>query len=228
MNKFTKKNSYNFKNAISNSNYDNEEDITLALEHKNYHNGSIYSLDWSVTGRLIATGSNDKTVKLMAIPFLNDDTDKEKESIEMTIEGHQGTVRTVCFDPSSDLIVMSGGIVDKCIKVWDVEKGSLITNLEGHSSDINTIKWSNDGLLCASAGQDRTIRFWDLRDYKPTCLFNSLKLSEINDLSIFTRSKTVTSTYIAAAHNDGKISIWDYYSKQVIKEIQNSEKEEIR
>lgn len=75
--------------------------------------------------------------------------------------------------------------------MWDAEKGVLVTNLEGHSGDINTIKWSNDGQLCASSGIDRTIRFWDLRDYKTTNLISALKLSDINDISVFTKNKSV-------------------------------------
>ncbi len=44
-------------------------DMPVVLEQKKYHNGSIYSVDWSHTGRLIATGSNDKTINLLISPF---------------------------------------------------------------------------------------------------------------------------------------------------------------
>ena len=64
-------------------------------------------------------------------------------------------------------------------------------NLEGHTGDIFSIKLSNDGQLCGSSGIDKTIRFWDLRENKSTSLINSFKYSEINDISIFTKNKTV-------------------------------------
>ncbi len=44
-------------------------DLPVVLEQRKYHNGSIYSVDWSHTGRLIATGSNDKTINLLISPF---------------------------------------------------------------------------------------------------------------------------------------------------------------
>jgi len=77
------------------------------------------------------------------------------------------------------------------VKVWDTEKGTNLVNLEGHTGDILSIKWSNDSLICGSTGVDRTIRFWDLRDNKTTSLISCLKHNDINDISIFTRHKAV-------------------------------------
>jgi len=38
---------------------------TVLFKRTKHHKGSIYCLAWTPDGRLIATGSNDKTVKLM-------------------------------------------------------------------------------------------------------------------------------------------------------------------
>lgn len=192
--KFNKKNSYNFKSNFKNSKstISSMDDIKMVFEQKNHHMGSIYCLDWSVSGRLIASGSNDKTVKLMVIPDLDESYMlKDQETLELAITGHKGTVRSVSFEPTSDLILLSAGTMDTCIKVWDAEKGSNVTNLEGHTGDIHTIKWSNDALICGSSGIDKTIRFWDLRDYKSTTLISALKYTDINDIAIYTKNKTV-------------------------------------
>jgi WD40 repeat protein len=190
--KFNKKNSYNFKSHAKTSKSTTLEDIKLVFEQKNHHMGSIYCLDWSVSGRLIASGSNDKIVKLMVIPDLEESYMlKDQDTLELAITGHKGTVRTVSFEPTSDLILLSAGTVDNCIKVWDAEKGTNITNLEGHSGDVHTIKWSNDALICGTSGIDKTIRFWDLRDYKSTSLISALKYTDINDISIYTKNKSV-------------------------------------
>jgi len=38
---------------------------TVLFKRTKHHKGSIYCLAWTPDGRLMATGSNDKTVKLM-------------------------------------------------------------------------------------------------------------------------------------------------------------------
>lgn len=39
---------------------------TVLLKRTKHHKGSIYTLAWNPAGDLLATGSNDKTVKMMA------------------------------------------------------------------------------------------------------------------------------------------------------------------
>jgi WD40 repeat protein len=103
---FNKKNSYNFKESMK----EQFEDVKLVFEQKNHHLGSIYCLDWSMSGRLIASGSNDKLVKLMVIPDLEESyLANQQETLELSIQGHKGTIRSVCFEPTSDLQLLSAG-----------------------------------------------------------------------------------------------------------------------
>jgi WD40 repeat protein len=104
--RFKKKNSYNFKSSIM----EEFSDTKLVFEQKNHHQGSIYCLDWSSSGRLIASGSNDKLVKLMVVPDLDESyLVREQETLELQITGHKGTIRSVCFEPTSDLMLLSAG-----------------------------------------------------------------------------------------------------------------------
>jgi WD40 repeat protein len=83
-------NKNNTNSLLANSKL-NKESISLIFEQKNYHFGSIFSIDWSPSGRLIATGSNDKTIKLMNISDLytintnNKKLINENEAQEMQI-----------------------------------------------------------------------------------------------------------------------------------------------
>ena len=137
--RFNKKNSYNFKSDLHqsnnllyqninnnlfnnnrnqiqnfNNNFNSNEaidDIKMVFEQANHHMGSIYCLDWSLSGRLIASGSNDRLIKLMVVPSLDESFyGKDYETLELIISGHEGTVRSVCFEPTNDLILLSGGI----------------------------------------------------------------------------------------------------------------------
>mmetsp|Transcript_21393 Transcript_21393/g.20565 ORF Transcript_21393/g.20565 Transcript_21393/m.20565 type:complete len:88 (+) Transcript_21393:826-1089(+) len=81
----------------------------------------------------------------------------------MVLEGHQAIVRTLCFNPVNDLILLSGGIIDTEVKMWDSETGKNITNLKGHKGSIYSIKILPDGSSALSVGTDRFIHVWDLR-----------------------------------------------------------------
>jgi WD40 repeat protein len=48
------------------------QQIDVAFEQLNHHVGSIYCVDWSRTERLIASGSNDRLIKLLVVPNLQE------------------------------------------------------------------------------------------------------------------------------------------------------------
>ncbi len=204
--------------------YPNQKEVIgMIFEEKDHHEGSIYCIDWSLSGKLIATGSNDKTIKLMSIPELIENTENDKiknytEPIELQITGNEGIVRSICFDPTSDLILLSANLGENCVKIWDTEKGENISILEGHNASVNCVKWSNDSQLFASSSLDKTIRFWDIREEKNTNLISGIQYANINDISIYSK-KGINNTLIACGHSDGLVTIWDYNKRFVVKEL---------
>jgi WD40 repeat protein len=205
--------------------------MPLIFEQKNHHLGSIYCLDWSVSGRLLASGSNDKNIKLMVVPELSESTnskknDEDDDILELPIEGHNGTVRSICFDPSSDLTLLTSGDSDKNIKMWDTENGSSKGELVGHTNDVTSIKWSNDGNYFGSGSADKTIKLWDLKSLREICSIPTLGYGPINDISLLNTGEMLI---VAAGHVDGKITIWDAQRKSLFTEIkENTQQKEVR
>jgi WD40 repeat protein len=94
-------------------------EIPILYERRNHHLGSIYCIDWSRSGKLIATGSNDKMVKVMSVPDLSE---ASESCDELRLLGHKGIVRSVSFT-HDETKLLSAGQVDTCIRVWDVGTG---------------------------------------------------------------------------------------------------------
>ena len=201
-------NNNNATSLLSNSKL-NKEAIGIIFEQKEHHHGSVFCIDWSPSGKLLATGSNDKTIKLINIPEID-----EKNSKSLT--GNQGTVRSLCFEPTNDLILLSANTGESTIKIWETNKGINLICLEGHNSDVNAVKWSNDSQLFASCSLDKTVRFWDIRDCKYINLLSANQYADINDISIFSKG---SNTIVAVGHTDGLVTVWDYSKQCVIKEI---------
>lgn len=133
----------------------------VLFKRTKHHKGSIYCMAWSPQGDLIATGSNDKTVKLMRY---NDDQ-KQLEGREIELTMHDGTVRDLCFledSSNKSSLLISGGAGDCKIYITDCATSTPYQALSGHGSHILSLyNWG--GAMFVSGSQDKTVRFWDLR-----------------------------------------------------------------
>jgi len=133
----------------------------LIYKRPKYHKGSIYCLTWNKLGNLLATGSNDKTVKLIGF----DQESRKFLPNEVELGVHDGTVRDLCFMDdltNGSSLLLSGGAGDCKINITDCETSTTFLSLSGHSGAILSL-YTWGGAMFVSGSQDRTIRFWDLR-----------------------------------------------------------------
>src|SRR5688572_33415780 len=73
-----------------------------------------------------------------------------------SLEGHQGIVRSVAFDPQG--WTLASGSVDGTVKLWDAQSGKLLRTLEGHQGEINSVAFDPQGETLASGGDDKTVK----------------------------------------------------------------------
>ncbi|XP_055916301.1 WD repeat-containing protein 47 [Eupeodes corollae] len=134
---------------------------TVLFKRTKHHKGSIYCMGWAPDGELVATGSNDKTIKLMR--YNEDSKQLEGGEIELTV--HDGTVRDLCFLEDSTnkaSLLISGGAGDCKIYVTDCATATPFQALSGHGGHILSLfNWGC--AVFASGSHDKTVRFWDLR-----------------------------------------------------------------
>jgi small GTP-binding protein len=55
---------------------------------------------------------------------------------------------------------LASGSYDNTVKLWEVSSGKLIRTLEGHTSLVDAVVFSADGLLLASKSNDGALRLW--------------------------------------------------------------------
>ncbi|MEO7841921.1 MAG: tetratricopeptide repeat protein, partial [Anaerolineales bacterium] len=129
------------------------------------HSGQVDSLDFSPDGSLLATGSQDDTIKLWNV---------QTGELVRTLEGHNGyRVASVAFSPDGSLL--ASGSTDDTVRLWQVSDGSLVRTLEGHSAPVNSVAFSPDGSLLASTDDysSSDVRIWQVSDGTLLAKWNS-------------------------------------------------------
>jgi len=109
------------------------------------HTDSVFRVDFSPDGALMATGSADQTVKLWNV---------ESTQVTQTLTGHTDTVLDSRFTPDSRYLISSGR--DGTIRMWDIESGEQLgicfVDPESNPSDVESITYQSTD----SAGITRT------------------------------------------------------------------------
>ncbi|WP_439517008.1 WD40 repeat domain-containing protein, partial [Limnospira sp.] len=60
---------------------------------------------------------------------------------------------------------------DNTLKLWDLETGTELATLTGHSSSVTAVAIAPDGKRAVSASDDNTLKLWDLETGKELATF---------------------------------------------------------
>jgi WD40 repeat protein len=110
------------------------------------HQGSVLTVAISPDSQVIATGSNDKTVKLWS----------QDGTLLKTLK-HTATVHRVAFSPDSSRVVTGG--LDGTVNLWNIN-GTPLKTIQAHQSPAWGVAFSADGQTIASASADKTVKVW--------------------------------------------------------------------
>src|SRR5947209_8454795 len=121
------------------------------------HTEALYAVAFSPDGKLIATGSFDKTIKLW------DASGKEIRTFGGPA-GHQNLVLAVAFSRNGQML--ASGSSDNSAKIWDVPSNSPLREF-AFAAPVLTVATSADGTKVAGGGADGSIKVWNAADGKP-------------------------------------------------------------
>lgn len=145
-------------NCITLLNLPEGSSAPVCVQTLNNHTGTVLSVAFDETRRLMVSCSFDCTTILWRmLPGHNYFT------YMMTLVGHSHAVTSAVFHPILPLLATSS--MDKTLKVWllsgEITSATEIATLEGHTHFVNKVDWSPDRKSLVSGGADGSVKSWE-------------------------------------------------------------------
>ncbi len=172
------------------------------------HANSVNGVSFSPDGNMLASASDDNTVKLW-----NSETGKEIN----TLTGHTDVVWGVSFSPDGNMLASASA--DGTVKLWNSETGEEINTLTGHKGQVNKVDFSPDGTMLASTSHDKTVKLWKTETGEL-----------INPLSghkqwIWGVSFSPDGKMLASGSHDRTVKLWNTTTGEEIETLEGHKKE---
>ena len=155
------------------------------------HSDVVAAVAFSADGNYLASGSDDKTIKIW---------DVASKKCVATLTGHSDYIETVAFSP--DGRYLASGSDDKTIKLWDLTSAQCLATLTRSEQTVSTVAFSPDGKFLASGGWDGIVRIWDVatRDSSAALTGHEGAVTAV----VFSPD----GRYLASASSDKTIRLW--------------------
>lgn len=160
------------------------------------HIQKVRALVISLDGSMLASGSEDQTIKLWDLP---------PGTLSKTLEANTDKIYALAISPDGNFLVSSSR-GDKNIKLRSLPSCALRNNLEGHKNWVRALVISPDSRTLVSGSEDRTIKLWDL---PAGTLRQSLKG---HTDSIYALAITPDGHTLASGSEDQTIMLWNLSS----------------
>ncbi|CAM5588232.1 Novel STAND NTPase 1 domain-containing protein OS=Streptomyces alboniger OX=132473 GN=CP975_18950 PE=4 SV=1 [Streptomyces alboniger] len=167
------------------------------------HSGAVYLTSFSPDGRVLATASYDRTVRLWDVR-----NPSRPKPLGRPLTGHKSWASTAVFSPDGKTLASASD--DGTIRLWDVgdprHPRLLGKPLTGRGGAIYLVAFAPDGHTLATANDDHTVRLWNVKDPGRPKAAGTLTghTAAVRSVAFGPGGRT-----LAAGGDDGTVRLWD-------------------
>lgn len=178
--------------CASEANWASIWDLAGGPETKIPHPDKVYCVDYSPSGRWIATGSGDGIGRIF---------DAKTKELVHQLPGHSSIIAGIRFSPNEKYIITTSQ--DATAKIWDVESGKLLSQPMQSSTWIVSCAFSPDSKRVVTGGFDLRAHLWTVPfgEELPSVMRHTDGVVEVN----FSPDGRI----IATASFDSTVRLWD-------------------
>ena len=162
------------------------------------HSSGVYDMEWLDEDTLASCGYVDYTIKIWSL-----------SSGQTKL-----TITTTSYVYSLKLLKNKIHLAAGCssdINIYNIDDGSLVSTLQGHTNNINDLVQISDSDLLASSSSDSTVRIWNLTT-------NTCKFILIGDINGVYALKQISSDLIASGSYQ-EIKVWNIKDGTLIRTL---------
>uniref|UniRef100_A0A8D1ZP92 Transducin beta-like protein 3 n=1 Tax=Sus scrofa TaxID=9823 RepID=A0A8D1ZP92_PIG len=116
------------------------------------HDKDINSVAIAPNDKLLATGSQDRTAKLWALPQCQ---------LLGIFSGHRRGLWCVQFSPMDQVLATASA--DGTVKLWALQDFSCLKTFEGHDASVLRVAFVSRGTQLLSSGSDGLVKLWTIK-----------------------------------------------------------------
>ena len=159
------------------------------------HTAFVNNLAFKPNSYLLASGSNDNTVRIWDVG------DNNNLRHVRTLRGHTDHIRSVAWSP--DGRTLASASKDGTVRLWNPDNGINFAVLRGHTKSVEGVAWHPDGRILASASWDTTVRLWDPDTH------GTLRVLRRHSDGVFELAFHPDGQTLASGSKDGSICLFD-------------------
>jgi WD40 repeat protein len=155
------------------------------------HAQQIRTLAFSLDGQTLASGSDDKSIRLW---------NWHTGECQRILRGHKSWISAVAYSPDGSLLASASE--DQSVRLWDSRSNHCLKTLQGHSNGVWSVAFHPHNTQIASGSQDGFVRLWSSSDGEYQGSFPA------HSHWVWSVAYSPNGTLIATGSEDQSIKLW--------------------